>query len=140
MLYILYILYIYSMRGFLMNILIKNSSDQPIYDQISSQMKNLILTGVLKEGEALPSIRNLAKELRISVITSQRAYEELEKDGFIVTVPGKGSFVATVNSMFYREEQMKKIDEHLTSAITIARLTGITEEELTETLALLYKE
>jgi Predicted transcriptional regulators len=123
-----------------MNILIKNSSDQPIYDQISSQMKNLILTGVLKEGEALPSIRNLAKELRISVITSQRAYEELEKDGFIVTVPGKGSFVATVNSMFYREEQMKKIDEHLTSAITIARLTGITEEELTETLALLYKE
>ena len=123
-----------------MNILIKNSSDQPIYDQISSQLKHLILTGALKEGEALPSIRSLAKELRISVITTQRAYEELEKDGFIITMPGKGSFVATVNSMFYREEQMKKIDEYLTSVITIARLTGITEEELIETLSLLYKE
>ena len=123
-----------------MNILIKNSSDQPIYDQISSQLKHLILTGALKEGEALPSIRNLAKELRISVITTQRAYEELEKDGFIITMPGKGSFVATVNSMFYREEQMKKIDEYLTSVITIARLTGITEEELIEILSLLYKE
>ena len=86
-----------------MNIIISNSSGQPIYDQISAQIKSKIISGELKEGDALPSIRFLAKELRISVITTKRAYEELERDGFLVSVPGKGSYVAAKNLEFVRE-------------------------------------
>ena len=123
-----------------MDILIKNSSNKPIYEQISSQLKNFIISGVLKENEILPSIRSLAKELRISVITTQRAYEELEKDGFIVTVPGKGCYVAKMNTEFYREQQNKIIEEYLIQAVEKARLAAITEEELQKMLSILYKE
>ena len=102
-----------------MNIIISNSSGQPIYDQITSQIKALIMAGELKEGDALPSMRFLAKELRISVITTKRAYEELERDGFIVTVPGKGSYVAEKNLDFVREEQLKSIEEHMQEIVRL---------------------
>ena len=123
-----------------MDILITNSSNKPIYEQISSQLKNFIISGVLKENELLPSIRSLAKELRISVITTQRAYYELEKDGFIITVPGKGCYVAKMNAEFYREQQNKLVEEHLLNAIESARLAAITEEEVMKMLSILYKE
>jgi GntR family transcriptional regulator len=93
-----------------MNIIIRNTGDQPIYAQICAQIKSLILSGELSEGDALPSMRVLARELRISVITTKRAYEELERDGFIVSVTGKGSFVAAKNLDFIREEQLRKTE------------------------------
>ena len=123
-----------------MDILITNSSNKPIYDQISSQLKNLIISGALKENDVLPSIRSLAKELRISVITTQRAYDELEKDGFISTVPGKGCYVAKMNTEFYKEQQNKIVEEHLMNAVESARLAAITEEEMQKMLSILYKE
>ena len=97
----------------MLDIIIRNSSDQPIYDQIYSQIKNHIISGKLQEGEALPSIRSLAKDLRISVITTKRAYDELERDGFIYTVPAKGCFVAEKNIELIREENLKKIEEYM---------------------------
>ena len=115
-----------------MDIIIRNSGGVPIYDQITRQMKGLILRGELKEGEALPSMRLLAKELRISVITTKRAYEELEREGFLTTVPGKGCFVAPQNPELVRAE------EHLSHAVDVAKAGGVTLAELTETLNLLY--
>ena len=103
-------------------------------------MKGLILRGELAEGEALPSMRLLAKELRISVITTKRAYEELEKDGFITTVPGKGCFVAPRNLELVHEETLRRAEEHLSQAVDIAKTGGVTLAELTETLSLLYGE
>ena len=96
-----------------MNIIISNASGKPIYDQIRDQLKSKIISGELKEGDALPSMRLLAKELRISVITTKRAYEELEREGFIISVTGKGSFVASKNTEFIREEQLRKIEDYL---------------------------
>lgn len=121
-----------------MDIIISNSGGVPIYDQITRQMKGLILRGELKEGEALPSMRLLAKELRISVITTKRAYEELEREGFINTVPGKGCFVAPQNPELAREDALRRAEEHLSQAVDIARTAGLTLSELTETLNLLY--
>ncbi len=121
-----------------MDIIISNSSSKPIYDQIASQIKSLILSGELKEGEALPSMRVLAKELRISVITTKRAYEELELAGFIVTVAGKGSFVAQKNLDFIREEQLKTVEEQLQKAVEIAQAVHISLEELHEMLTMIY--
>ncbi|MDL2324950.1 GntR family transcriptional regulator [Ruminococcaceae bacterium OttesenSCG-928-A16] len=121
-----------------MQILISNSSGKPIYEQITTQIKNQILSGKLKAGDALPSIRLLAKEIRISVITTKRAYEDLERDGFIETIPGKGSFVAAKNTEFVREEQMRLAEEHLSKAVDIAKSAAISYAELTEVLALLY--
>ena len=103
-----------------MNISISNSSGKPIYSQISEQIKSAIISGALEEDEMLPSIRLLAKELRISVITTKRAYEDLERDGFITSVPGKGSFVARKNLAIIREEQLKKIEELLRAASDLA--------------------
>lgn len=123
-----------------MNIIISNSSGKPIYEQISSQMKNQIITGALGEGEELPSMRVLAKELRISVITTKRAYEDLERDGFIETVAGKGSFVAGRNLEVIREEHLRMAEEHLQKAVEVARTGGISPEELTEMLNLIYTE
>ena len=120
-----------------MDIIISNSGGVPIYDQITRQMKGLILRGELKEGEALPSMRLLAKELRISVITTKRAYEELER-GFINTVPGKGCFVAPQNPELAREDALRRAEEHLSQAVDIAKTAGLTLSELTETLNLLY--
>ncbi len=121
-----------------MNILISNSSDKPIYEQIELQIKNYILTGVLEPGEALPSIRYLAKELRISVITTKRAYEELERDGFIETVAGKGSYVSTQNRELLREEHYRRIEEFLGKAAEEARSSGITKEEMMQMLDIIY--
>ena len=122
-----------------MDIIISNSGDTPIYDQITRQVKGLILRGDLAEGEALPSMRLLAKELRISVITTKRAYEELERDGFLENVPGKGCFVAPQNRELLREAQLRKVEEKLTQAVEEARKGAFTLEELQEMLDLLYK-
>ena len=122
-----------------LEILISNSSGKPIYEQITSQLKNLIITGALAEGEPLPSMRLLAKELRISVITTKRAYSDLERDGFIETVSGKGCFVAQKNLEFVREEHLRMAEEHLSQAVDLARSSGISYEELCEILRVLYK-
>ena len=121
-----------------MDIVIHNSGGVPIYDQITRQMKGLILRGELKEGEALPSMRLLARELRISVITTKRAYEELEREGFITTVPGKGCFVAPQDPALAREDALRRAEEHLAQAADIDKTAGITLSELTESLNLLY--
>ena len=123
-----------------MDIIISNSSGKPIYEQITSQIKQKIMQGELKEGDALPSMRLLAKDLHISVITTKRVYEDLERDGFITTVVGKGSFVASTDSEFLREEQLRTAEAHLTQAVRAARLGGIDIEELVEVLRMLYEE
>ena len=122
-----------------MDIIIRNSGGVPIYDQITRQMKGLILRGELKEGEALPSMRLLSKELRISVITTKRAYEELEREGFLQNIPGKGCFVAPQNRELLREAQLRRVEEFLSLAVDEARKGGFTLEELTETLNILYQ-
>ena len=122
-----------------MNIIISNSSGQPIYDQITSQIKSKIMTGELKEGDALPSMRFLAKERRISVITTKRAYEELEKDGFIVSVPGKGSYVAGKNLDFVREEQLRRIEERMQEIVELSVGCSLTLDELKDMLELIYR-
>lgn len=123
-----------------MDIIISNSSKKPIYDQIASQIKDMIMSGTLSEGDVLPSMRFLAKELRISVITTKRAYEELERDGFIETVTGRGSFVAGKNLEFVKEEQFRRAEELLIKAVDIAKSSDISLEELTEILNTLYEE
>ena len=123
-----------------MDIIISNSSGKPIYEQIVAQIKQLIMTDVLKEGDALPSMRTLAKELRISVITTKRAYEELEKEGFIETITGKGSFVAGKDKELIREERYRQIEALLEKACETARMNGMTLEELLDIMTLLYKE
>jgi GntR family transcriptional regulator len=110
----------------------------PIYEQIVKQLKALILRGDLREGEALPSMRLLARELRISVITTKRAYEELEREGFISTVPGKGSFVAPQDPELAREDTLRRAEAHLAQAVEIGRLGGISLPELQQTLTILY--
>ncbi len=119
-----------------MNINISNASGEPIYLQIVSQIKTLILEGRLKEGDALPSMRNLATELRISFMTTKRAYEELERDGFIESYTGRGSFVKAQNMELYREEQIKAIESLLSEAGDKARKCGITIAELHDLLDL----
>ena len=123
-----------------MEIFISNTSDKPLYEQITAQIKNLILNGALKEGDALPSMRILAKELRISVITTKGAYEELEREGFIVTQSGKGSYVAARNVELIREENYRRIEQQLLTAVNMARLSEISLDEMIEILTLLYKE
>jgi GntR family transcriptional regulator len=123
-----------------MKIIISNSSPDPIYEQITRQIKAQILSGDLREGDSLPSIRRLAQELQISVITTKRAYEELEKEGFVDTVEGKGSFVAMQNKALLREKKMKVVEDKLAQAVDEARLLGITRTELEEMLGLLYRE
>ena len=121
-----------------MDIIIRNTGVVPIYDQITRQIKGLILRGELKEGEALPSMRLLARELRISVITTKRAYEELEREGFITTVPGKGCFVAPQDPTLAREETLRRVEEHLSRAVEAAKVGGVTLGELTDALNILY--
>ncbi len=123
-----------------MEIIVSNSSGKPIYEQISSQIKNQIMNGTLEAGEALPSMRALAKDLHISVITVQRAYEDLTRDGFIETVSGKGSFVAAQNTEFIQEEQLRKAEGLLQRACDIARSHGISYEQLASILKMLYEE
>ena len=123
-----------------MDIIISNSSGVPIYEQIEEQIKSQIMTGELVEGDALPSMRVLAKDLRISIITTKRAYEDLERDGFITSVTGKGSFVKGINSDMVKENMMFAIQELLETAVDKAILGKITYEELSETLKILYDE
>lgn len=123
-----------------MDIIISNAGGQPIYEQICRQIKGAIASGRLKPGDALPSIRALARDLRISVITTKRAYEELERDGFIQTVAGKGSFVAPQNLELARESGLREIEEHLQAALNLARQAGITMEELQQMLQTLNEE
>ncbi len=123
-----------------MDIVISNSSNEPIYRQIENQIKDMIIQGKLKEGDALPSIRLLAKELRISVITTKRAYDELESDGFIETVQGKGSFVGRQNKDLFREEQLKELEEHLEAALKISDFLKLSTEEVLEMIKILKGE
>ena len=121
-----------------MKIIIANSSSDPIYEQIARQVKAQIISGDLEEGSALPSIRKLALELNISVITTKRSYEDLEREGFIDTVAGKGSFVAIQNKEFLREKRMKIVEDKLGEAISEAKMLGLGIEELKEMMGILY--
>lgn len=123
-----------------MNIFINNRSGEPIYEQIYSQIKNQIINETLKEDEALPSIRNLAKDLCISVITTKRAYDELEREGFVYTVAGKGCFVAAKNTELIREENLKKIEEHLRQVSQLAASCNLSREEVIEIFGVISKE
>lgn len=115
-----------------MNIAISNKDDRPIYEQIASKIKKMILSGELKEDQMLPSMRALAKDLRISVITTKRAYEELEKEGFVVTVTGKGSYVAEHNSEIFKEEKLKNIEKRIEEIWEEANICGISADEIKE--------
>ena len=122
-----------------LDIVLSNASPKPIYEQITDQIKDQILTGALAPGEALPSLRLLARELHISVITTKRAYSDLERDGFVETVSGKGCFVARKNAAFLREEYLRRTEEALRQAVDTARRGGISLSELEEMLALLFR-
>ena len=123
-----------------MTIIIDNKSGVPIYDQIYSQIKAQIIGDALRQDEALPSIRSLAKDLRISVITTKRAYDELEAEGFIYTLPGKGSFVAPKNTELLREENLRRIKEHMREISALAVQSGLTRQELSEMYTLISEE
>ncbi len=123
-----------------MKIIVSNSSNEPIYEQIANQIKGMIIKGELEEGEALPSIRALAKDLQISVITTKRAYEELEKEGFIETMQGKGSFVAMQNKELMKEKKLKIIEEKLAEVVEESRLLGLKYIEVKEMLKILFEE
>ena len=123
-----------------MQIIVSNQSGKPIYQQIMSQIKNGILRGELRANEPLPSIRGLAKELKISVITTKKAYEELEAEGFIISTPGKGSYVAPQNRALMQEVRLKKVEEALEQAVDMARAMQVSREEVEEMLRLLYEE
>lgn len=123
-----------------MNIIISNSDGRPIYEQIVFQIKNMIMSGKLKEGDSLPSMRFLAKELRISVITTKRAYEELEREGFIYTQTGRGSFVAGQNLEFVKEQKLKEVELHLQEAVKAAKLGALTKDEVMELLGIFFDE
>lgn len=124
----------------LMDIIISNSSQEPIYEQIVTQIKKLIMKGELLEAEALPSIRSLAKELQISVITTKRAYDELEREGFIVTVQGKGTYVSAQNKELLHEARIKIVEEKLAEAVMAGKTVNLSLEEMQEMLKLFYEE
>lgn len=126
--------------GEILEIVVSNKTSRPLYEQIATQIKTQIMSGDLKAGEALPSIRALAKSLHISVLTVQKAYDLLQTDGFIETTAGKGCYVSVQNQDFYLEEQQKKIEEHFGEAIEIARTSGISLNKLVDLLTLLYEE
>ena len=121
-----------------MDLIISNASGKPIYEQICTQIKNAILSGELSPGDALPSIRALAKDLRISVITTTRAYDELERDGFIDRVPGKGCYVAEKNLELVREAHLKQIEDHMNAIVDLSASCSLTEEEAVEMLRLMW--
>ena len=123
-----------------MQIVISNSSDIPIYEQIKNQIKNQILTGELKTGDVLPSIRSLAKDLRVSVITTKNAYEELEKEGYVDTIPGRGTYVARRNIKLIREEQLKKIEKLIEETVSIAKISNVSKQEIQKIVNILYEE
>ncbi len=126
--------------GGAMEIIISNNANKPIYEQIKSQIKAAIMCGELQAGDSIPSMRSLAKSLHVSVITVQKAYEDLQRDGFIETTVGRGSFVSAQNKEFYQEEQQRRAEEHLQQAADIGRTYGISVEKLIELLRLFYQE
>lgn len=123
-----------------MEIVVSNHASRPLYEQITTQIKTAIMSGELKSGEAIPSVRSLAKSLKISVLTVQKAYANLQEEGFIETTAGKGCYVSAQNQDFYLEEQQKEIEAHLAKAIEIARSSGIGLDKLNGLLTLLYQE
>ena len=123
-----------------MEIVVSNKASRPLYEQIATQIKTSIMSGELKTGEAIPSVRALAKSLHISILTVQKAYSTLQEDGFIETTAGKGCYVSAQNQDFYLEEQQKKIEERFSEAIEIARASGISFDKLIELLTILYEE
>lgn len=123
-----------------MNIVISNASQRPIYEQIYLQIKSCIVSGELAQGDALPSIRALAKDLRISVITTKRAYDELERDGFVNTVAGKGCYVAEKNMEFVREEHLRQMEQHMRQIVALAASCALSEDEVTGLLRLIWNE
>jgi GntR family transcriptional regulator len=123
-----------------LNIILSNSAGAPIYEQIREQIKTAIFSGELKDGDLLPSIRQLARDLQISVITTMRAYSDLEQEGFVVNVQGKGCYVQTKNPELLREQKLREVEENLLAAITAAKLAKLTGSELQETLRLLMEE
>ncbi|WP_155590288.1 GntR family transcriptional regulator [Lysinibacillus cavernae] len=123
-----------------MHIHLSNASNKPIYEQITIQLKEAILANKLQAGDVLPSIRVLAKDLKISVMTTKRAYADLERDGFIETVAGKGSFVTERNQDFLREELLRQVEEHLQKAVRTAKIAGLSNEDLKELVSLLLEE
>ena len=123
-----------------MNIFIDNKSGVPIYDQIYTQIKNHIISGELEEDEALPSIRGLAKDLRISVVTTKRAYDELEREGFVYTIPAKGCFVATKNAELLREENLKKIEEHMQLIAQLAVSCNLNRQDILDMFCIIWEE
>ena len=123
-----------------MDIIISSSSSKPIYEQITSQVKAQVMSGKLKQGDPIPSMRALAKSLHVSVITVQRAYEDLQRDGFIETSVGRGSFISASNKQFWQEEQQRLAEEHLAKAAEIGRACGISAEKLKEILEMFYEE
>ncbi len=140
---ILYLFKQYSINqkdGETLEIIVSNKTSRPLYEQIVTQIKTQIMNGTLSAGEALPSIRSLARSLQISALTVQKAYDLLQEDGFIETTAGKGCYVSVQNQDFYLEEQQKKIEEHLGEAIEIARTSGIPLDRLQNLLTLLYEE
>ena len=136
---IMYISYIHIIKVNAMDIIISNASGKPIYEQITEQIKEQIMSGELNEGDPLPSMRALAQQLRISIITTKRAYEELEREGFIESFTGKGSFVAARNRELFREENLRQIEQSLTFAVEKAKLCGVSYEELSEILKMLFE-
>lgn len=123
-----------------MEIILSNASDRPIYEQIMSQIKEMIMKGELKPGAPMPSMRRFARELHVSVITTQRAYEDLQRDGFIVTVPAKGTFVSTQNQDFIREENLRRIEKLLSDAAVLGKENGLSLDDLKNTLEVVYSE
>ena len=123
-----------------MEIIVSNKASRPLYEQISTQIRAAIMSGELKTGEAIPSVRSLAKSLHISILTVQKAYSTLQEDGFIETTAGKGCYVSAQNQDFYLEEQQKKIEERFLEAIEIARASGISFDKMIELLTILYEE
>ncbi len=123
-----------------MEIILSNSSSKPIYEQIVIQIKELIMQGKLKPNDPLPSMRKLAKDLHVSIITTQRAYDELSNDGFIVVIPAKGAFIATQNKDFIQEENRRRIEKILLDVCTLAKQNGISKKELMTTLEIIFEE
>lgn len=123
-----------------MDIIISNSSNTPIYEQIKEQIKNKIISNELKSGELLPSIRSLAKDLRISVITTKNAYEELEREGYVETIPAKGTYVSNKNIELIREEQLQKVEYLIDTAVSVAKISNISKQEIQDMVDIIYGE
>jgi GntR family transcriptional regulator len=135
-----YIQYVQIKGGDCVKIIIRNTAGLPIYEQIKEQIKTAIFVGDLKEGEALPSIRQLARDLKISVITTTRAYNDLEQEGFLASVQGKGFFVLPQNSQLLREQSLRELEEHITAAIAAAKKAGMTKEEVFDLIEVMLQE